>query len=71
VLLGSISATYGDGRWLFAAGAVLGSLLWFTALGYGSRLLRPLFAKPVAWRILDAVIALVMFALAISLLIGL
>ncbi|MFU8947861.1 LysE/ArgO family amino acid transporter [Mycetocola zhadangensis] len=71
VLLGSISATYGDGRWLFAAGAVLGSLLWFTALGYGSRLLRPLFAKPVAWRILDAVIALVMFALAASLLIGL
>jgi L-lysine exporter family protein LysE/ArgO len=71
VLLGSIGATYGDSRWWFALGAVLGSVLWFTALGFGSRLLRPLFAKPVAWRILDALIALVMLAIAASLLLGL
>lgn len=71
VLLGSIGATYGDGRWWFALGAALGSLAWFTALGFGSRLLRPLFAKPVAWRILDAIIAVVMLALAASLLFGL
>ncbi|GGE90690.1 LysE/ArgO family amino acid transporter [Mycetocola zhadangensis] len=71
VLLGSIGATYGDSRWLFGLGAMLGSVVWFTALGYGSRLLRPLFAKPIAWRILDAGIALVMFAIATSLLLGL
>jgi L-lysine exporter family protein LysE/ArgO len=71
VLLGSIGATYGDARWWFALGAVLGSVLWFTALGFGSRLLRPLFAMPIAWRILDALIALVMLAIAASLLLGL
>jgi L-lysine exporter family protein LysE/ArgO len=71
VLLGSIGATYGEQRWWFALGAVLGSVLWFTALGFGSRLLRPLFAKPVAWRVLDALIALVMLSLAVSLLLGL
>jgi L-lysine exporter family protein LysE/ArgO len=71
VLLGSIGATYGEQRWWFALGAVLGSVVWFTALGFGSRLLRPLFAKPVAWRVLDALIALVMLSLAVSLLLGL
>ena len=71
VLLGSIGATYGDSRWIFGLGAALGSVVWFTALGFGSRLLRPLFAKPLAWRILDAAIALVMFAIATSLLLGL
>ena len=67
VLLGSISSTHGDGRWAFAAGATVASILWFTALGLGARLLAPLFARPVAWRVLDAVIAVVMIALAISL----
>ncbi len=71
VLLGSIGGTYGDDRWWFALGAVIGSIAWFTALGFGSRALRPLFAKPVAWRVLDAVIALVMFGLAASLIVGL
>jgi L-lysine exporter family protein LysE/ArgO len=71
VLLGSIGATYGDGRWWFALGAALGSVAWFTALGFGSRLLRPLFARPVAWRILDALIAVVMIGIAVSLLLGL
>jgi L-lysine exporter family protein LysE/ArgO len=71
VLLGSIGATYGDDRWIFGLGAVIGSVVWFTALGFGSRLLRPLFAKPLAWRILDGAIAVVMFAIAASLLLGL
>ncbi len=51
-------------------GAAIGSIVWFTALGYGARVLRPLFAKPAAWRVLDALIALVMFAIAASLLRG-
>ncbi|MEQ1737805.1 MAG: LysE/ArgO family amino acid transporter [Rhodoglobus sp.] len=71
LLLGSIGGTYGDNRWWFAAGAVVGSIVWFSALGYGSRALRPLFAKPLAWRILDVIIAVVMLALAVSLIVGL
>ena len=70
VLLGSIANTHGDGRWWFGVGAVLGSIIWFTALGYGARLLQPVFAKPAAWRVLDAVIAVVMVALAVSLVVG-
>src|SRR3954451_717887 len=67
VLLGSMSSTFGDHRWQFAAGAGVGSLLWFAGLGYGARLLRRVFAQPSSWRLLDAVIALVMFTLGISL----
>ncbi|AEG43781.1 LysE/ArgO family amino acid transporter [Isoptericola variabilis] len=68
VLLGSISSTYGDARWWFGAGAVLASILWFSGIGYGGRLLAPLLARPGAWRVLDAVIAVIMLAVAVSLL---
>jgi len=67
LLLGTVANTHGDARWAFAAGAGLGSILWFSALGFGARLLAPLFARPIAWRVLDAIIAVVMIALAISL----
>ena len=67
VLLGSLASTFGDQRWAFAAGAALGSAVWFAALGFGARLLRPVFARAAAWRVLDAVIAAVMTALAVSL----
>jgi L-lysine exporter family protein LysE/ArgO len=67
LLLGSMAATYGRHRWQFAAGAGLGSAVWFTALGYGARLLRPVFTRPAAWQILDGLIAAVMTALALSL----
>jgi L-lysine exporter family protein LysE/ArgO len=70
VLLGSIANTHGEGRWWFGVGAVLGSVIWFTAVGYGARLLQPVFARPAAWRVLDAVIAVVMVALAVSLVVG-
>ena len=67
VLLGSLASTYDDRRWWFGGGAALGSIVWFVGLGYGARLLRPVFARPAAWRVLDAVIAVVMVALAVSL----
>lgn len=67
VLLGSISSTHGDLRWAFAVGAMLGSVLWFTALGLGARLLGPLFARPRAWQVLDGIIAVVMIVLAVGL----
>jgi len=68
VLLGSIGAGYGPGtsRW-FAAGAMTASVVWFTVLGYGARLLIPLFSRDMAWRVLDAVIGVVMWAIAVSL----
>ena len=67
VLLGSVASTHGEARWAFGAGAALGSILWFSALGFGARLLAPLFAKPIAWRVLDGVIAVVMVVLAVTL----
>lgn len=71
VLLGSVANTHGpDGRWAFAIGACLGSVVWFAALGYGARLLSRWLASPLAWRILDAIIATVMLVLAVSLALG-
>lgn len=66
-LLGSIASTWEDQRWLFGAGAMLGSVLWFTALGFGARYLGRWLSTPRAWRWLDAGIAVVMVALAVSL----
>ncbi|MGY1604252.1 LysE/ArgO family amino acid transporter [Geodermatophilus sp. SYSU D00815] len=67
LLLGSTSSTFGEQRWFFAAGAGVASLAWFAGLGYGARLLRPVFARPTAWRVLDGGIAVVMTALGVSL----
>lgn len=66
-LLGSIASTHGEDRWAFAAGAALASVLWFFALAFGARYLGRWLAAPQAWRILDAVIAVVMIALGVSL----
>ena len=71
VLLGSISAQQPEGaRTAFGSGATLASFVWFFALGYGARALRGLFERPMAWKTLDAIIALVMWAIAASLLLG-
>jgi L-lysine exporter family protein LysE/ArgO len=67
VLLGSIAQTHAGLRWWFIGGAAAGSAIWFCALGYGARLLRPVFTRPAAWRVLDALIATVMTALAVTL----
>jgi len=64
VLLGSVSTRYAGHRAFFAGGAMTASLLFFFALGYGARLLRPLFANPQAWRWLDAFIGVTILALA-------
>ena len=69
VLLGAVSADFPDKR-AFAAGAITGSFLFFFALGYGARLLAPIFARPRAWQVLDIVIALVMWSIAIKLIRG-
>ncbi len=69
VLLGSISTRYAGHEFAFAAGAMTASFAFFFSLGYGARLLAPLFARPVAWRVLDLVIAFVMTTIAIKLLV--
>ncbi|GAA3715877.1 LysE family transporter [Microlunatus aurantiacus] len=70
VLLGSISATYAT-PWLFGLGAAIASLAWFAGLGYGARLLAPVFARPGAWRVFDIAVAVVMTGIAVKLLLGL
>ncbi|MEL7092219.1 MAG: LysE family transporter, partial [Pseudomonadota bacterium] len=49
-------------------GAMTSSFVFFFSLGYGARALAPLFARPSAWRVLDAIIALTMWAIAVKLL---
>ena len=68
VLLGSIGGQQiGDGRIYFALGAMIASVIWFSSLGFGARFLIPVFARPRAWQILDGVIAVVMWVLAVTL----
>jgi L-lysine exporter family protein LysE/ArgO len=71
ILLGSLANQCGvRGRWMFGAGAATASFVWFFSLGYGARLLSPLFNKASAWRVLDSLIAVTMFGLGISLFLG-
>ncbi|WP_291752813.1 LysE family transporter [Cellulomonas sp. 73-92] len=64
LLLGAMAAQHGALRWGFAAGAGAASALWFTGLGFGAARLRPLLARPGAWRVLDLAVAAVMLVLA-------
>jgi len=66
-LLGTVANTHGDARWVFAAGAMAASVIWFFALAFGARYLGRWLSTPRAWRILDAVIAVVMIFMGISL----
>lgn len=71
VLLGAIANQHGDdGRWLFGLGAVLASLSWFFALGFGARTLSRFFERPRSWQLLDGVIAAVMVTLGALLILG-
>jgi L-lysine exporter family protein LysE/ArgO len=69
VLLGTVASSFADlpARAAFAAGASAVSILWFAGLGYGARLLAPVFAKPIAWRIVDLSVAAIMGTVAYSL----
>ena len=71
LLVGSIANTHGHtGRWWFAAGASLASLLWFSGLGFGARVFSPLLALPRAWQVLDVLIGLTMLGIAVMLATG-
>ena len=68
VMLGTVANAFGDARWWFFAGTLMASTVWFVGLGLGARALRGLFARPVAWRALDTLIALIMGGLGVGLL---
>ncbi len=70
VLLGSVASAQAS-PWTFAAGAMVASVAWFAGLGYGAQVLRPLFARPAAWRVFDLGVAAVMTTVAVGLLLGL
>jgi L-lysine exporter family protein LysE/ArgO len=67
ILLGSIGNQFGADKWYFATGASVASILWFTSVGFGAKAASRLMSKPVFWRILDSVIAVVMFSIALAL----
>ncbi|WP_425091964.1 LysE/ArgO family amino acid transporter [Tropicimonas sp. S265A] len=68
ILLGALSRGFPGAEVAFGMGAATASALFFVLLGYGARLLAPIFARPAAWRVLDAVIAVTMWAIAAKLL---
>ncbi len=68
LLIGSVSAGFEGQKLAFASGAMTASFVFFFSLGYGARHLRPLFARPGSWRVLEVLIGLVMLALALKLL---
>ena len=69
ILIGSIAAQFNDDRFYFGVGAAIASFIWFFTLGYAARFLQQLFTKPLAWKILDSLVGIIMFSIATSLLI--
>ncbi|MEV8296900.1 LysE/ArgO family amino acid transporter [Streptomyces rochei] len=69
-LLGSVAADRGPLRWTFGLGAVLASVCWFAALGFGARYLGRFLARPAAWRVLDGLVSATMIVLGVTLIAG-
>uniref|UniRef100_UPI003CF0D598 LysE/ArgO family amino acid transporter n=1 Tax=Candidatus Planktophila dulcis TaxID=1884914 RepID=UPI003CF0D598 len=67
IFVGSLANQFESQRWYFALGACIASGVWFSAIGYGARSAAHLMSKPIFWRILESVIAAIMFTLAITL----
>ena len=67
ILVGSVANQFHADRWYFALGASIGSILWFTSIGYGARAASKYMSRPIFWKVLDIVIAIVMFSVAILL----
>lgn len=68
VLIGSVGSQQADAlRPIFAAGAVTASFVWFGMLGYGARMLTPVFSRPMAWRVLDGLVAAMLWSIALML----
>lgn len=71
VTVGALAAMHGsDGRWVFGAGSLTVSALWFLCLGYGAARAAPWLARPVTWRLIEVVTGMVMIGLAVMLVTG-
>jgi L-lysine exporter family protein LysE/ArgO len=68
VLVGALSAQYEPYSGYFGLGAVTASFTFFAALGFGARLLAPVFARPASWVVLEVVVGCTMWAIAAGLL---
>ena len=67
ILLGSISNQFAEDRWVFGLGAMTASVVWFSSIGFGARAASRFMSKPIFWRVLDSLIAVVMFSIALYL----
>jgi L-lysine exporter family protein LysE/ArgO len=67
ILLGSIANQFQSDRWWFGVGAMMSSVVWFFSIGYGAKAAAKYMAKPIFWKVLDLVIAVVMFSIAVLL----
>jgi len=67
VMLGTLATQQDAGRWFFAAGAGTGSIVWFSALGFGATALSKPLSRPSTWRVIDVLVGLTMLAVAVRL----
>lgn len=67
IMLGNLANQQGDQRWVFSAGAITGSVIWFIALGTGAKALSRVLNTPLTWRIVDVFVGVVMLAIALTL----
>lgn len=71
VMLGAISGSYpGNGRYIFGLGAITASFIWFFSLAFFGSWLAPVFSRPKAWQVLNALVAIMVWMIAASLLFG-
>lgn len=70
LMLGTVTSSFGEAKWIAALGAMLASTLWFAGIGFGARAASPLLDQPRTWRILDGLVALVMVGVAARLALG-
>ena len=70
VLVGSVANASPGRQWWIGGGAAVASILWFAVLGFGARLLAPVFARPRSWRLLDVFTAVVMVVIGLRVLLA-
>lgn len=69
MLLGSIANQHpAETQIYFALGAIAASFTWFFGITYGARMLAPLLRKQHAWKVVDVMTTITMWAMAIALL---
>jgi L-lysine exporter family protein LysE/ArgO len=67
ILLGSISNQFGSDKWFFVTGAIIASFLWFASIGFGAISASRFMSRPIFWKILDSLIAVIMLSIAVFL----